>query len=162
MNKVLVIGCPGSGKSTFARALQSKTGLPLIHLDLLWHKPDKTTVTREEFDARLAEVLRGKQWIIDGNYNRTLNIRLQACDTVFLFDLPTEVCLSGAQSRIGKQRADLPWLETEFDEEFRQYILHFSAEKLPHLYQALEPYRQSKHITVFHSRAEADKYLQTL
>lgn len=162
MNKVIVIGCPGSGKSTFARALQGKTGLPLYYLDMLWHKPDRTNITHEEFDRRLAEWVNGERWIIDGNYQRTLPIRLQACDTVFLFDLPTEICLSGAQARIGTKREDLPWVENELDEEFRQWILDFSANRLPCLYAALEPYRQSRNITVFHSRAEADAYLQTL
>ncbi len=162
MNRIIVIGCPGSGKSTFARALQRKTGLPLHHLDLLWHKPDRTTVSREEFDRRLAQIVGGDRWIIDGNYQRTIAVRLQACDTVFLFDLPVEVCLSGAQARIGRKREDLPWVETELDEEFRQWIIDFPTQKLPHLYAALEPYRSSKSITVFHSRAEADAYLQTL
>ena len=55
MKKVLVIGCPGSGKSTFARRLRDRTGLPLYPLDLLWHRPDKTTVSEAEFDAALAE-----------------------------------------------------------------------------------------------------------
>ena len=54
MKKVLVIGCPGSGKSTFARRLRDRTGLPLYPLDLLWHRPDKTTVSEAEFDAALA------------------------------------------------------------------------------------------------------------
>lgn len=54
MKKILVIGCPGSGKSTFARRLRDRTGLPLYHLDLLWHRPDKTTVSEAEFDAALA------------------------------------------------------------------------------------------------------------
>ena len=59
MKKVIVVGCPGSGKSTFARKLQQKTGLPLYYLDMIWHKPDKTTVSDEEFDTRLQECVAG-------------------------------------------------------------------------------------------------------
>ncbi len=159
MFKAIVIGSPGSGKSTFARKLRDATGLPLYHLDLLWHKPDRTNISREEFDRRLDEWLRGDRWIIDGNYGRTIEMRLKACDTVFLFDLPTEVCLQGAEARVGKKRDDLPWVETEFDEEFRQWIVGFRAEQLPRIYALLEAYREGRRIVIFHSREEADEWI---
>ena len=112
MNKIIVIGCPGSGKSTFARKLSALLNLPLYYLDMIWHKPDKTTITQKEFDIKLNKILKEYRWIIDGNYQRTLEMRLKKCDSVFLFDISTELCLEGAKSRIGKQRVDLPWLET--------------------------------------------------
>ena len=132
MKKIIIIGCPGAGKSTFARKLKDMTGLPLYYLDMLWHKPDQTNIPKEEFDAHIREILEKDRWIIDGNYQRTLEMRLQKCDTVFLLDYPLEICLAGAQSRIGKKREDLPWIETEFDEEFKQWILDFSENQLPH------------------------------
>ena len=76
MQKVIVIGCPGAGKSTFARRLRDITKLPLYYLDMLWHKPDRTNISREEFDARLTEILGSGTWIIDGNDQRTLEVRL--------------------------------------------------------------------------------------
>ena len=97
-----------------------------------------------------------------GNYLRTLEMRLKVCDTVFLLDFPVEVCLLGAQSRIGRKREDLPWLETVFDEEFRQWILSFPAEQLPYIYELLKKYRKNKQIVVFKSRKEADEYLQNI
>lgn len=112
MRKVIIIGCPGSGKSTFARKLRDKTNLPLYYLDMIWHKPDKTNVTKEEFDRQLEEILTKEQWIIDGNYQRTLEVRLQQCDTVFLLDFPLEICLAGVKSRIGHRREDMPWVES--------------------------------------------------
>ena len=87
MKRVIVIGCPGAGKSTFSRKLSVKTGLPLHYLDMIWHLLDRTTLTREEFAERLQEILSGDKWIIDGNYLHTLSMRLDRCDTVFLFDL---------------------------------------------------------------------------
>ena len=121
MRRVLVIGCPGAGKSTFARRLRDATGLPLYYLDMLWHKPDRTTITREEFDIRLQMILEQDEWIIDGNFARTLPMRLAYCDTVFFLDFPTGVCLEGVERRIGIKHEDMPWVEHEFDEEFRRY-----------------------------------------
>ena len=80
MKKVLILGCPGAGKSTFARKLRDKTGLPLYYLDMIWHKPDRTTITKQEFDAKLSEIIKQEEWIIDGNYGRTLEMRFKECD----------------------------------------------------------------------------------
>ena len=158
--RIIVIGCPGVGKSTFARRLRDKTGLPLYYLDMLWHKSDRTTVGRGEFDNRLKEILSGDRWIIDGNYGRTLEARFQACDTVFLLDLPVEECLAAAESRIGKPREDLPWTEREFDEEFRQWILDFPKDQLPQIYDLLEQYQNGRDIVIFRSRKQAEDYLK--
>lgn len=138
MRRVLVIGCPGAGKSTFARRLRDATGLPLYYLDMLWHKPDRTTITREEFDIRLQMILEQDEWIIDGNFARTLPIRLAYCDTVFFLDFPTGVCLEGVERRIGIKHEDMPWVEHEFDEEFRRYIIGFPTRRRPQMIAALD------------------------
>ena len=158
-SKIIVIGCPGAGKSTFARALRSKTGLPLFYLDMLFHQPDRTTVGREAFDAALREIIERGEWIIDGNYQRTLPLRFEACTDVFLFDLPVEQCLENAAARVGSVREDLPWVETEFDPDFRQYILDFPRDQLPVIYDLTDRYRDTRNITTFHTRAEADAWL---
>ncbi len=156
--KAIVIGSPGAGKSTFSRKLRDMTGLPLYHLDMIWHRPNQTTVSKQEFDERLREILAKDCWIIDGNYSRTLELRLQYCDTVFLLDFPLETCLAGAESRIGKAREDLPWLETEFDPEFRQFILDFPKDSLPRIYRLLEKYQMDKRTVIFKSREELENY----
>lgn len=160
MQKIMIIGCSGAGKSVFARKLRDKTGLPLYYLDQIWHKPDKTNITREEFDMRLSEIVQKERWIIDGNYQRTMELRLCACDTVILLDYPVEVCLSGAAARVGTVHEDLPWVEDVFDEEFRQWILDFRSEALPKIYELLSKYENEKKVLIFKSRAEADAYLE--
>ena len=157
--KIMIIGCSGAGKSVFARKLRDKTGLPLYYLDQIWHKPDKTNITRDEFDASLSEIVQKECWIIDGNYHRTMEVRLRACDTVILLDYPTEVCLAGAAARVGTAHEDLPWVEDVFDEEFRQWILDFRKEELPKIYNLLSKYENEKNILIFKTRAEADAYL---
>lgn len=162
MNKVIVIGCPGSGKTTFAEKLNKCTGLPLYYLDAIWHKPDKTHISREEYDERLSEIFAMPRWIIDGNYKRTIEARIKNCDTVFLFDLPTEVCIQGATDRIGKGRYDLPWIETELDPEFKQFIEEFPANTLPYIYELIDEYKSEKQVIIFKSRQEADEYLNNI
>ena len=159
MRKVIIIGCPGAGKSTFARKLRDVTGLPLYYLDMLWHRPDQTNVSREEFEAQVKEIMKRDQWIIDGNYLRTMELRLRECDTVFLLDYPLESCLAGAEARIGKKREDMPWIETEFDEEFRQWIIDFPKDQLPRIYELIKKYQDGRDIVIFTSREEADEYL---
>lgn len=159
MKKVIVIGCPGSGKTTFAEKLNKCTGLPLYYLDAIWHKPDKTHISRDEFDERIRDIFNTSEWIIDGNYNRTIEMRLQQCDTVFLFDLPTDVCLQGAKERLGKGRYDLPWIEKESDPEFEGFIKEFAEKSLPKIYSLIEKYKAEKDIVIFKSREEADDYI---
>lgn len=154
-----MIGSPGAGKSTFARKLRDMTGLPLYYLDMLWHKPDRTNISREAFDLQVKEIVKKDRWIIDGNYQRTLPLRLKECDTVFLLDYPLELCLAGAKSRIGTKREDMPWTETEFDEEFKQWIVDFPKEQLPKIYELLENCQENKKVYIFKSREEADAYL---
>lgn len=160
MQKVIIIGCPGAWKSTFGRKLADVTGLPLHYLDMIWHRPDRTTVSREEFDKQLDSLLDGDRWIIDGNYIRTLPLRLFRCDTVFMFDLPLEVCLAGAEERLGKERVDMPWTDTVLDEEFRQWILDFPKMQLPLINLFLDSYNGT--VVRFKSRREADEYIIAL
>ena len=91
MKKAIVIGSPGAGKSTFARKLRDAAALPLYYLDMIWHKSDGSNISREQFIAKLQEIVQKERWIIDGNYAHTLEMRLKACDTVFLLDYPLEL-----------------------------------------------------------------------
>ena len=155
MQKIIVIGCPGSGKTTFAEKLRDKLDLPLYHLDAIWHRADKTNISREEFDARLGEILCRDEWIIDGNYSRTLERRMAACDGIFLFDLPVDVCIEGVLSRIGKKRPDMPWIETELDVEFEREIREFGSKNLSEIYRLLDKYKDGRKVFIFKSRDEA-------
>lgn len=159
MKKIIVIGCPGSGKSTFAKRLQQKLQLPLCHLDLLFWNADRTTVERAVFRERLEQVLQTEEWIIDGNYASTMELRMQHCDTVIFLDYPLELCLQGVAERRGKPRTDMPWIETEEDAEFMAEIRKFPAEGRLKVLALLEQYPQ-KNILIFKDRAQTDAFLE--
>ena len=158
MKKVIIIGCPGSGKSTFSRALHKKTGIPLHYLDMMYWNADKTTVEKSVFLDRLAAVLDTDAWIIDGNYGSTMEMRMQACDTVIFLDYPLDVCLGGIRARWGKVREDMPWIETAEDAEFLEFIKGYGQQQRPEVLALLEKYRD-KNVIVFKSREQADAFL---
>ncbi len=162
MKRIIVIGCPGAGKSTLSRRLRDKTGLPLYYLDMLWHREDRTHVSREEFDQGLMALLSTDRWIIDGNYCRTLEIRLKACDTAILMDIPLDECIEGVFSRVGKPREDMPWREQVVDDEFLEFIQGFDQKEMPGIRALLEQYGEGCTVHVFHSRREADAFVDSL
>lgn len=162
-DKNIVIGCPGSGKSTFSRKLHELTGIPLYHLDMMYWNTDRTTVDKSVFRERLSTVMQNKQWIIDGNYGSTIELRLNACDTVFFLDYPTDVCLEGIRDRKGKSRTDMPWIEgtDEEDADFIGFVRDFALQSRPDILNLLNKY-SDKNIYIFKSRCDADRFLQVL
>ncbi|MGF1425040.1 topology modulation protein [Kitasatospora sp. LaBMicrA B282] len=99
MNKVAVVGCSGSGKSHVARSLGASLCAPVTHLDSLFYDADWNELPKEEFAEAQRRLVIEPRWVIDGNYNSTLPIRLTACDTVVFVDVSTVACLWGLLSR---------------------------------------------------------------
>ena len=163
MKKIMVIGCPGSGKSTFSKALHKKTGIPIFHLDMMYWKPDRTTVDKAVFYQQLSEIVKNDEWIIDGNYKSTIEFRMQFCDTVFFLDYPVDICLEGVKERRGKERSDMPWTEydDEEDSEFIDFIKKYNTECKPTIVELIGKY-SDKEVYVFSSRKEADAFLNKL
>ena len=161
MKKIIVIGCPGSGKSTFSKALHEITGIPLCHLDMLFWNADKTAVEKAQFLDRLKTAMAPDQWIIDGNYASTMELRMQACDTVIFLDYPTDICLEGIRQRRGTVRSDMPWVETEDDAAFLAFIQNYNRQNRPEVLQLLSQYPQ-KEIHIFQNRSEAAAFLAQL
>ncbi len=161
MNRIMVIGCPGSGKSTFSKALHEITDIPLYHLDMMYWNADRTTVDKAVFREKLSGTIQKSQWIIDGNYGSTIELRLQACDTVIFLDYPVDVCLNGIRERRGKARTDMPWIEKsdEEDAEFIEFIKNYNSINRPEVMALLDKY-SDREVYIFKSRNEADEFLK--
>ena len=159
--RVAVIGCPGGGKSTFSRALRDRVGLPLYHLDAIYWREDRTHLAREEFYPLMQEIIAREEWIMDGNYNATLEWRISACDLLIFLDYPAEVCLAGVRARRGQKRSDMPWVEEGDDEEFLEFIRAFETESRPRILELIGKY-PDKAVVTFRSREEAEGYLREL
>ena len=162
MKRILVIGPSGAGKSEFSRKLNRTLGIPIYHLDNIFWKEDKTHITREEFDIKLSEILSKDKWIIDGDYSRTYDIRMEKSDTIIFLDYPLDTCLKGVESRIGKNRPDIPWVEDEFDSEFKEWIINWYNNTLPKVNELLDKYKNSKEIIRFKNRKEANDYINNM
>lgn len=161
MKKIIVIGCPGSGKSTFSRELNRITHIPLYYLDMMYWNSDRTTVEKAVFIERLADAINKDEWIIDGNYGSTMEPRMQACDTVIFLDYPLDVCLDGIRGRIGKERPDMPWVEYEEDQEFTEFVKSYNYQSRPKVMELLAKY-SNKEVHIFKSRNEADEFLNII
>ena len=131
MERIMIIGCGGAGKSTLARQLGDKTGLPVIHLDKIFWRPGWEHISREEFDRLHHEVLLGDEWIMDGNFDRTMAERIRYCDTVIYLDFSRVACLMGVAKRIlttyGHVRPDMgEGCPERIDWEFLRWVWNFN------------------------------------
>jgi hypothetical protein len=122
---------------------------------------DKTTVEKNVFLNRVNEVIKQKEWIIDGNYGSSIEMRMQACDTVFFLDYPVDVCIQGIHERVGKVRTDIPWVEDEVDEDLIEFVRNYEKEDRPEILELLSKYKE-KDIHIFRNRKDAKIYLESL
>lgn len=99
MNRVAIVGSCGSGKSHVARELGRLLDAPVTHLDAVYFDDEWNPLPPEKFEAAQRELVAAPRWVIDGNYNSSLHVRLQACDTVVMMDVPTWAALWGVFSR---------------------------------------------------------------
>ena len=162
----MIIGCGGSGKSTLARQMGEKTGLPVVHLDKLFWRPGWVNISREEFDVVHNAAIEEKKWILDGNFDRTMEPRIRRCDTVVYLDFSRIACLCGVIKRIlttyGKVRPDMgDGCPERFDLEFLQWVWNFNKNKREKNYRLLEQYGD-KRIYILKNRKQVKELLENL
>ena len=162
MRKVVVIGNNGTGKSVSAVKLGKKLNLPVIHLDTYFHKPGWTKVSNEEWDKIHGEFIKGKEWIMDGTYKRTLDKRINAADTVIFLDFPKWLAFYRmVRRRIlnrNSRRPDMPEFLTErLSMILLRKNLTFSKKRI---YQILQKYNDTKVIIILKNNKEVDRFLK--
>ena len=167
MKKILVIGCPGSGKTTLSQKLSNLLQIPVVHLDRLFWRPHWQASPKEEFIRLLEVELDKEQWILDGNYNGTLAMRLERCDTVIFLDYPRRRCLYGACRRIllgfGKTRPDMGNdCPERFAPSFLRYIWNFRKQNRRKYLGMLHSQNVKKQIIILHNPKETEWFLEGL
>lgn len=163
MKRVLVIGSSGAGKSTFARRLGEKTGLKVIHLDVLYWKPNWIESDKEEWRKTVENALKGGAWIMDGNYSGTLALRLEACDTVIFLDFPRLTCTYRILKRVlfywKDVRPDMAeGCAEQFDWEFTKWVWNFPTRTKPLVEALLKQFENEKTIIRLKSRKEVEDF----
>lgn len=167
VKRILVLGCCGAGKSTFARRLGEKLGLPVFHLDRLFWRLGWKKASREEFDAELGRILKKDEWILDGNYKRTLPERLKYADGVVFLRYPRSVCLWRVLKRRleyacprRKPRPDAaPGCPERLTPDFLRFIWDYNREMLPRVLADLENASCRVSVLQFRHPREAERYL---
>lgn len=164
MDRIIVIGCGGAGKSTFSRELSNKLYIPVYHLDKLFWNKGWIETPKAEFNKKIEEVINKDKWIIDGNYIRTIDIRAKKADTIIFINMPTYICLYRIFKRRfiyrGKSRPDMAEGCPEgIDIEFFKWVLSYNKKIRPEILKKLSLYKE-KNIVVLNGRKEVKKFLE--
>ena len=167
MKRILIIGSSGAGKSTFAKRLHEVTSIKLIHLDQLFWKPYWVEPSKAEWRKKVEHIIRGEEWIMDGNYSGTLETRIEACDTVIFLDFPPAVCVYRILKSVAfYKKASRPDMAEgcpeKFDFNFLRLVWDYPNRSKPKVESLLEMHHSGK--TVFHikSKREVESFFMSL
>lgn len=161
--KIIIIGCPGAGKSSLTKRINEFLCYPVMHLDKVYHLEDKTHITREELIKKVTDFASiYEEWIIDGNYISTLEMRANLADTIILLNIPSEICLTNARNRqaeyikTGRNRDDMA---ENFDgimtEEFVESIENFEKDTMSKINEILTKYSY-KNVKIINNYTELE------
>ncbi len=145
MKRILIIGSPGSGKSTCSKILSKILNYPILHLDRIFHIDNYNQISREELKVKIKQFIdQNENYIIDGNYTGTLELRTESADTIIYFDIEPKICLKNILDRIkkNKSRDDIaPGFDNSIiDPEFIEYVKKFNVNVQPRIENILNKY----------------------
>ncbi len=164
MKRILVIGSGGAGKSTFSRRLGEITGIEVVHLDKLYWKPNWVEPPKDEWKQIVEKELSKDEWIMDGNFGGTMEMRLEKCDTAILLDLPRTLCLYRVLKRRFKyHKTNRPDMSKDchekIDFKFLKWIWDYPKKNKPLIEEKLKHSESEKIIIRLSSKSEVEKFL---
>jgi adenylate kinase family enzyme len=162
VQRVAVIGNGGAGKSTLARRLGERTGLPVVHLDALYWRPGWEPTPSDEWRAVQAEVVARDRWIADGNYGRTLDLRLAAADTVLFLDMPRRITIPSIVWRWLRNRGtpvQAPGCPERVSWEFLRWVWNYRRDSRPRVLAALAAHAGDATVITLRSRADVKEFV---
>ena len=165
MKKIILIGCPGSGKSTMSFVLEQMLEYPVLHLDKIYHIDNNTHISREELVKQVDSfATNNDRWIIDGNYISTVEQRINLADTIILLDIDTDICVQNAIDRSKKERGDdmaAGFDNSKLQDGFIDFIKDFKNKSLPKIMALIEKYK-NKNIFIFKNYQEINEFLEKI
>lgn len=167
MKKIMIIGPGGAGKSTLAREISKKLGLPVYHLDVYFWKPGWVESPDAEWQATQKQMIKNEQWIMDGNYEESLEIRLEACDTVIFLNFSRAICFYRVYKRYfqfkGKTRTDInEGCPERVALPFIQWIWHYPRRSAPEIIQKINTVSDKKNVFILKSPKAVKQFLENL
>jgi adenylate kinase family enzyme len=167
MKRLMIIGGPGSGKSTAARGIHEITGLPLYHLDRLFWRPGWKPPPWDEWQATMAEIAARDEWIMDGNYSKSFQVRMPRAETILWLDLPRSICMFRVLKRTwlnyGRERADIgPGCPEKLDLDFLSWAWKFRRGHAAKYRVALETYGGHATLCITTSPREVRGFINSL
>lgn len=167
MNRIALIGSGGSGKSTLAMDIGKLLDIEVWHLDAILWKPNWILTPREEQKQIQSQLVSQGSWIIDGNYQSTLDIRLEAADTIIFLDMPRSLCLYRVWKRRlmyhNRSRPDMQsGCKEKIDLQFLKWIWDFPSKKRPQMQQKLAELGMDKQIIRLRSPREVKGFLEKM
>ena len=157
--RILIIGCPGSGKSYLSVELSKKTKIPCFHIDNLYWNPDKTHIERDELIKKYNDIFKLDEFILEGNYQATLEYRVKYASTIIFLDFSLDDCIKGIRERTNKERSDIPWIQNEEDgEQLIDWIKEFDTREKPVIINTLNSFKGE--VIILHNKEEVNEYLK--
>lgn len=163
MERVAVVGCGGSGKSYVARELGRLLDLPVIHMDAVYFDDQWNPLPIERFEAVQRELVAAPRWVMDGNYNSTIDIRLQAANTVVFMNLPTHVCPWGIlsrQLRHGPGQNHQNGVYNRITRDVLWYVLGYRRKMRPRVLAKIEEHASHARLITLTGRGHTRRFLR--
>jgi len=163
MERVAIVGCGGSGKSYVARELGRLLNLPVTHMDAIYFDNQWNPLPMERFEAVQRELVVAPRWVIDGNYNSTVQVRLEAADTVVFMDLATHVCLWGIlsrQLRHGSGQNDQNGVYNRITCDVLRYVLGYRRRMRPRVLAKIDQHASGARVIALTNRRQTRRFLR--